>query len=627
MSFKLLPVILAALLQGCGVDENIAISEDLPLHKPEGVSFTDEDFTPAEVSGTIQVTRATDETAVSHYTLYWGTSSLEKLESNAIIKLAKDVDNLTYVLPTDTPWPEGARSMLVYTLNQYGEMNDGASSLIYDSGRPRYPPGGISFDDDDTTAGVVNGTVTVNKAENESDIADYTVYWASSTTQKLSSTPFATLTKTGSDPTYTLSGSIGGTISSSATHLLAYSRSPYEGESWDGVTTEIFDAHHDYDFFEDSIPGTLFSSGGGDWQASSSYADYGTYSIRSGDYSSGYSCISMRFFTNGGTMSFKYLTPIKSGGSSYDYSYLYFYIDGSYSLTRRCNSGSTSSWCEYSTTLSAGTRTLKWCSRAGSSEYEYVYVDSLNLPDITADTTAPSSASISINSAAVSTTDRNVTISLSAVDSIGITGYYVSESSTTPTVASSGWTTWTNWDTSYSNSSLAFQLSSDSGTKTVYAWYRDYAGNISSVTSDSIMLDDIGYDFEGSIPSGFSSTSGGSWQVDSSYAASGSYSMRSGDYSSGYSCISKDVTTSGGTMSFKYLTPIKLGGSSYDYSYLYFYIDGSYSLTRRCNSGSTSSWCEYSTTLSAGTRTLKWCSRAGSSEYEYVYVDSLAIPD
>mgnify|MGYP001189484599 CR=1 FL=1 len=238
MSFKLLPVILAALLLGCGVDENIAISEDLPLNKPEGVSFTDEDFTPAEVSGPIQVTRATDETAVSHYTLYWGTSSLEKLESNPITKLAKDVDNLTHVLPADTPWPEGARSMLVYTLNQYGEMNDGAGSLIYDSGRPRYPPEGISFDDNDTTAGVVNGTVTVNKAENESDIADYTVYWASSTTQKLNSTPLATLTKTGSDPTYTLSGS----IPSGATHLLAYSRSPYGGESWDSVATEIFDA-------------------------------------------------------------------------------------------------------------------------------------------------------------------------------------------------------------------------------------------------------------------------------------------------------------------------------------------------------------------------------------------------
>ena len=88
MSFKLLPVILAALLLGCGGDENIAISEDLPLQKPEGVLFTDEDFTPAEVSGPIQVTRATDETAVSHYSLYWGTSSLERLESN----------------PTDASW-------------------------------------------------------------------------------------------------------------------------------------------------------------------------------------------------------------------------------------------------------------------------------------------------------------------------------------------------------------------------------------------------------------------------------------------------------------------------------------------------------------------------------------------
>ena len=168
-----------------------------------------------------------------------------------------------------------------------------------------------------------------------------------------------------------------------------------------------------------------------------------------------------------------HLTPKKSGGSYYDYTSLRFYIGGSLYSYSSCNSGSTSSWCEYSTTLSAGVNTLEWCSRASSSSYEYVYVDSLNLPDITADTTAPSSASISINSGRVSTTDRNVPLSLSAVDSIGITGYYVSESSTTPTVASSGWTTWTYWSTSYSNFSLAFQLSSGSGTKPVYVWYRD----------------------------------------------------------------------------------------------------------------------------------------------------------
>ncbi len=76
------------------------------------------------------------------------------------------------------------------------------------------------------------------------------------------------------------------------------------------------------------------------------------------------------------------------------------------------------------------------------------------------------------------------------------------------------------------------------------------------------------------------------------------------------------------------VAPVESGGDSWDYTSLDFYINGSYHVWGdSCNSGSTSSWCEYSTTLSAGVNTLRWCSDARSSEYEYVSVDSLAIPD
>jgi len=98
------------------------------------------------------------------------------------------------------------------------------------------------------------------------------------------------------------------------------------------------------------------------------------------------------------------------------------------------------------------------------------------------DVTAPSS-SISINGNAFYITSTSVTLTLSATDAIGVTGYYVSETSTTPSASSFTSITST---TSYSANNISFTLSSGDGTKTVYAWFKDAAGNISLRASDTI---------------------------------------------------------------------------------------------------------------------------------------------
>ncbi|OGW08912.1 MAG: hypothetical protein A2W75_01500, partial [Nitrospinae bacterium RIFCSPLOWO2_12_39_15] len=100
------------------------------------------------------------------------------------------------------------------------------------------------------------------------------------------------------------------------------------------------------------------------------------------------------------------------------------------------------------------------------------------------DTTAPSSPSVLINNGDTSTTTTSVTLTLSATDNVGVTGYYTSETSTTPSASATGWTSVTS-TTSYSGS-ISFTLSSSSGTKTVYVWFKDAAGNISASSSDSI---------------------------------------------------------------------------------------------------------------------------------------------
>ena len=104
----------------------------------------------------------------------------------------------------------------------------------------------------------------------------------------------------------------------------------------------------------------------------------------------------------------------------------------------------------------------------------------------TPDTTAPS-GSVSINSGASYTNSSTVTLTLSATDNVGVTGYYVSDSSTTPSASASGWTTVTS-TTSYSGS-VSYTLSGGEGSKTIYAWYKDAAGNVSSTANATITLD------------------------------------------------------------------------------------------------------------------------------------------
>ncbi len=123
----------------------------------------------------------------------------------------------------------------------------------------------------------------------------------------------------------------------------------------------------------------------------------------------------------------------------------------------------------------------------------------------TTDTTAPSNASVSINSGAVSTASTAVTLSISAMDNEGVVGYYASETSTTPSASASGWTSVTS-ATSYS-ANVSFTLSSGDGTKTVYVWFKDAAGNVSASASDSIILSAAESDYQfvtkwGSIGSG-----------------------------------------------------------------------------------------------------------------------------
>ncbi|WP_022851828.1 S8 family serine peptidase [Limisalsivibrio acetivorans] len=103
-------------------------------------------------------------------------------------------------------------------------------------------------------------------------------------------------------------------------------------------------------------------------------------------------------------------------------------------------------------------------------------------PDV--DISAPYNIDITINESSAYTNTRDVTYSISAQDNTGVTGYYISESNTEPTLGSFNSVTST---TNYSGT-VSGTLSEGDGLKTVYVFFRDAEGNI-GFSSDTITLD------------------------------------------------------------------------------------------------------------------------------------------
>ncbi|MBF8275962.1 MAG: hypothetical protein HW390_1035 [Candidatus Brocadiaceae bacterium] len=139
-------------------------------------------------------------------------------------------------------------------------------------------------------------------------------------------------------------------------------------------------------------------------------------------------------------------------------------------------SSSLSSYTTYTVTVTTGVTDAAGNAMAANVTWRF----------ITADTTAPS-GSATINSNATYTTSTAVTLNLTATDNVGVTGYYASETATAPLSGAAGWTTVTS-ATGYS-ANAPFTLSNGDGAKTVYVWYKDATGNVSSAASDSITLD------------------------------------------------------------------------------------------------------------------------------------------
>lgn len=98
-------------------------------------------------------------------------------------------------------------------------------------------------------------------------------------------------------------------------------------------------------------------------------------------------------------------------------------------------------------------------------------LDSSDVSSVSLDGTPPTLAEFAIPGASTSLTVSGIT--LAASDDIGVAGYFVSEDPAAPAVGANGW----------SSFSPKVHVFSSAGTKTLYAWVKDAAGNISSRAS------------------------------------------------------------------------------------------------------------------------------------------------
>ena len=97
-----------------------------PAHAAASVSFTDIDLGTGEIAGTLTITKASDESDITHYLLYWGGSATAKLSgSDALIEEFPKSAALTRSFPPDTAIPSGATHLVVITKNASGEMASG----------------------------------------------------------------------------------------------------------------------------------------------------------------------------------------------------------------------------------------------------------------------------------------------------------------------------------------------------------------------------------------------------------------------------------------------------------------------------------------------------------------------
>ncbi|CAJ1349270.1 unnamed protein product [Effrenium voratum] len=143
---------------------------------PSSINFTDADASPGELGGVIHLGRASDETQVTGYAVYWGSSETQTLE--LLAEISKGSGTLEITMPSNTQPPALATHLLGFAVTISGTGLSSVAVEIMDADHS-LSPGGLMFTDTDETAGRVGGMVTIQRAASTSGISAYNLYFSS----------------------------------------------------------------------------------------------------------------------------------------------------------------------------------------------------------------------------------------------------------------------------------------------------------------------------------------------------------------------------------------------------------------------------------------------------------------
>ncbi|CAK9097273.1 unnamed protein product [Durusdinium trenchii] len=224
-------------------NEEVHLCAGKPSEKAS-LTFQDADMDEHQLSGEVKIHKARNDFDVDTYAVFWGKSDTAKLENadgkelllGEVSALGNDLD---LMIPQNSPVPEGATHLLVFSRNAYGEYATPGSLLLRDAALPKAKPGGLTFEDEDGGKDLVRGRITISRAADEEKISEYSLHWGRSPTRKTSQNSFisAVRKEEGKDVSHWLSSQ---KPPEGATHLLAFSKNDF-GEHPSPASFQIVD--------------------------------------------------------------------------------------------------------------------------------------------------------------------------------------------------------------------------------------------------------------------------------------------------------------------------------------------------------------------------------------------------
>lgn len=112
----------------------VSASQCVPRVTAGQVSYADQDPRQGFTSGTVVIVPAADESTITVYNLYWGSSPATKLSGAPIIaSIPKTGATLRFPIASGTQVPAGANSLVVFTANASGEDPLGVGTTPVDN--------------------------------------------------------------------------------------------------------------------------------------------------------------------------------------------------------------------------------------------------------------------------------------------------------------------------------------------------------------------------------------------------------------------------------------------------------------------------------------------------------------